>query len=170
MSALATAFRLTYLLLTRASAAGAERAQPQHRHSFPVDPRRAARRVCRIRGLPGIATSKTPAIAANNGATPMGEYGLEGEEGDLHGAAVLQDEDQQEQQDQRGEGIHRWRSGAGPRPQPRLGGGVRDRRLPPPQHRRRRARCAQHADDPVGSEQGLGSVEHADDSDEGGGQ
>jgi hypothetical protein len=102
MSALATAFPLTYLLLTRASAAGAE---PSRSTIIPSRSTRGGRpgASARIRGLPGIATSKTPAIAANNSATPMGEYGLEGEEGDLHGAAVLQDEDQQEQQDQRGE-------------------------------------------------------------------
>jgi hypothetical protein len=51
---------------------------------------------------PGTATSKTPAIAASN-SHPDGEYALEGEEGDLHGIPVLQDEDQQKQEDQRGE-------------------------------------------------------------------
>ena len=44
----------------------------RHRHPFPVDPRRAARRSFMMRRLPGIATSNTPAIAANNNATPTG--------------------------------------------------------------------------------------------------
>ena len=77
--------------------------EPQHRQRSGRVPRRAARRNCRIRRLPGIATSRMPAIAASSSATPDGQHALEGEERDLHRVDVLQDEHQQEQQDERGE-------------------------------------------------------------------
>ena len=44
----------------------------RHRQPFLVEPRRAARRSWMILRLPGIATSKTPVIAASNSATPTG--------------------------------------------------------------------------------------------------